>query len=73
MLDAHKKRGGDWAEDAKRFMALMGERHIEEIIPRDFIEGTCLLCSEDTPERCHRRMVVEYLNGKWGDLDVEHL
>ena len=37
------------------------------------MEGGCLLCSEPTPERCHRRLVAEYLNAKWGNVDIEHI
>ncbi|MDI9404840.1 MAG: DUF488 family protein [Limnohabitans sp.] len=33
----------------------------------------CLLCSEHKPHQCHRRLVVEYLRNKWGDLDAAHL
>jgi uncharacterized protein (DUF488 family) len=73
MLDAYKKNGGQWAEYEKRFLDLMAARRIEETVPRDSIDGACLLCSEDKPEHCHRRLVVEYLRGKWGDIEVSHL
>lgn len=36
-------------------------------------ETAFLLCSEDTPTRCHRRLVVEYLQQKWGDVEITHL
>ena len=32
-----------------------------------------LLCSEDTPDRCHRRLVAEYLDRHWGEVDITHL
>jgi hypothetical protein len=32
-----------------------------------------LLCSEHTPEKCHRRLVVEYLELHWGPIEVLHL
>lgn len=73
MLDAYKKDGGDWADYEKRFLALITARSIEKTVPRASIEGACLLCSEDKPEHCHRRLVVQYLKEKWGDLDVAHL
>ena len=73
MLDAYKKAGGDWSDYEKRFLALMAERRIEETVPRSVVEGACLLCSEDTPRQCHRRLVVDYLQQKWGGIDVAHL
>jgi uncharacterized protein (DUF488 family) len=73
MLDAYKKQNGDWALYEKNFLELMAKRHIEEVIPRDQVDGACLLCSEDKAHHCHRRLVVEYLKKKWGDLSIEHL
>jgi uncharacterized protein (DUF488 family) len=73
MLDGYKKDGGEWADYERRFLALMAERRIEETVPRSVVDGACLLCSEDKPKQCHRRLVVEYLQRKWGDIEVVHL
>jgi len=73
LLDAYKKDGGEWAEYEKRFLELMASRRIEETVPRDAVYGACLLCSEDRPHHCHRRLVAEYLKDKWGDLEILHL
>ena len=73
MLDAYKKEGGDWTDYEKRFLFLMESRRIEAVVPRTLFEDACLLCSEDKPQHCHRRLVVDYLRAKWGDLDVQHL
>ncbi|MBT9137463.1 MAG: hypothetical protein DDT34_02555 [Firmicutes bacterium] len=73
MLDAYKKNGGDWETYEKQFLALMAERRIETSIDKELIAGACLLCSEATPHHCHRRLVAEYLRGKWDDVDIQHL
>jgi uncharacterized protein (DUF488 family) len=73
ILDAYKKNGGDWETYEKQFLALMAERRIETSIDKDFVAGACLLCSEATPHHCHRRLVAEYLQRKWGDVDIQHL
>ena len=73
MLDAYKKERGDWAEYERRFLELMADRRIEEVVPRDALDGACLLCSEDKPHYCHRRLVVEYLKESWNDLEIAHL
>jgi uncharacterized protein (DUF488 family) len=73
LLDRYKKDGGDWADYERRFLSLMAERRIEQTVPRASLEGACLLCSEDKPHHCHRRLVVEYLKQSWGDLEVQHL
>jgi Uncharacterized conserved protein len=73
MLDAYKKERGEWEDYAGRFLALMAKRRIEDVIVRDSLDSACLLCSEDKPHHCHRRLVAEYLKEKWGDLRILHL
>lgn len=73
MLDGYKKDGGAWSEYEKRFVDLIAARHIEDRLPRDLANGACLLCSEDKPHHCHRRLVAEYLKSKWSDVEIVHL
>jgi uncharacterized protein (DUF488 family) len=73
MLDRYKKQKGAWSDYAGEFLALMRERKIEETVPRDVVADSCLLCSEDKPDRCHRRLVAEYLKEHWGDVQIVHL
>lgn len=73
MLDAYKKKRGEWAEYEERFLELMEGRRIETLAPREAFEAACLLCSEHKPDFCHRRLVAEYLRSKWGNLDIVHL
>lgn len=73
MLDEYKKLKGDWGTYEKRFLDLMEKRKIEERIPKEVIAEGCLLCSEDKPHHCHRRLVAEYLKQHWGDIDISHL
>lgn len=73
MLDEYKKQRGVWEAYEARFLALMKQRRIEETLPREAVADGCLLCSEDKPHHCHRRLVAEYLQKHWGDLEIEHL
>jgi uncharacterized protein (DUF488 family) len=73
ILDAYKKQGGDWSVYERQFMALMASRQIEITLDKTIMAGSCLLCSEATPEHCHRRLVAEYLREKWGDVEIQHL
>lgn len=74
MLRAYKKEGGDWGDYEAKFVELMRRRKIETTLAPDLFDGSCLLCSEATPHRCHRRLVCEYLNARWGGrLKVRHL
>ena len=65
----------DWPRYVTRFEALMDERKIPEALNRIEFETftSCLLCSEPTPEQCHRRLVAERLAAHWPDVEVIHL
>jgi uncharacterized protein (DUF488 family) len=73
MLDSYKKMRGSWAEYERQFLELMRERQIEFKISREELDHGCLLCSEDRPDHCHRRLVADYLQDKWGNVEVVHL
>lgn len=74
MLDDYKKRKGAWDTYEAMFLELMRQRRIEDEVSRDlFSLPTALLCSEPTAEQCHRRLVLEYLQGQWKDLKIVHL
>jgi uncharacterized protein (DUF488 family) len=74
LLDDFKKRRGSWADYEPRFMALMAQRRIEVVLSSaDFETRTALLCSEATAEHCHRRLVCEYLDERWGGVTAVHL
>ena len=74
ILDEYKKHNGSWPAYEKKFLALMADRKIEDSLDRAlFSVPTALLCSEPTAEHCHRRLVLDYLRDKWGDLTVTHL
>jgi uncharacterized protein (DUF488 family) len=73
MLDDYKKQHGTWQAYEQAFLALMASRRIESEVSREAIAGGCLLCSEDKPHHCHRRLVAEYLREHWGDIEIEHL
>ena len=74
MLDAYRKHRGSWEAYGEAFLNLMAERQVEEAFsPLLFDIPAVLLCSEDRPDRCHRRLVLEYLRAKWGALEIIHL
>lgn len=64
----------DWGKYAERFEQLMEERGIPGRLNRsDFEEKSCLLCSEPTPDHCHRRLVAERLAFHWKNVEIIHL
>lgn len=74
MLDRFKKQKSiDWELYERQFLELITQRQIEQTISRDLLDGACLLCSEEKPHHCHRRLVAEYLRDHWGNVEINHI
>jgi uncharacterized protein (DUF488 family) len=73
ILNAYKKQKGSWGVYEQQFLNLMRSRRIEEIVSASMLENGCLLCSEEKPDHCHRRLVAEYLKEKWGSVEIVHI
>ncbi len=74
MLAGYRSGGGEWETYEQRFLALLAERRVQDVLsPGDFAARTALLCSEATAERCHRRLVCEYLAQHWDGVRAVHL
>jgi uncharacterized protein (DUF488 family) len=74
LLDGYRA-AKDWDAYAAAYRALLVERGAgalgRELLAR--YRAPCLLCSEPTPDRCHRRLLAEYLAEQLGGIVVSHL
>jgi len=73
ILDGYRKKDIDWVEYERRFKKLLVERDIKNNITPTELDNACILCSEESPDKCHRRLVVEYLRDIWGNVVITHL
>ena len=74
ILDAFKKRKGDWNVYEVTYLKLISGRKVESKLSQAaFEKRTVLLCSEPTAEKCHRRLAAEYLAEAWGGIGIVHL
>ncbi len=74
LLDAYQKDGLPWEEYETEFLTLMADRQIQDSIDPVALGRTpVLLCSEHSAERCHRRLVCDYLQDHWSNVRVTHL
>jgi uncharacterized protein (DUF488 family) len=69
------RKDHDWDRYVRQCEALMDERGIPDSLDRASFaaQPSCLLCSEATPERCHRRLIAERMARAWPDLKIVHL
>jgi uncharacterized protein (DUF488 family) len=73
ILNAYRN-GGGWPGYEKAYLELLRKRRVEETLDTSIFDvPTVLLCSEAGPERCHRRLVLEYLDRAWGGIRAVHL
>jgi uncharacterized protein (DUF488 family) len=74
ILDAYKKKEFDWNQYAAQYRELLASRTAESAIDRRLFDvPAVLLCSEPTPDHCHRRLAAEYLAEHWAEMKVVHL
>lgn len=73
LLALVKKTGMKPDAYEREFNLILNERKPEKHYQPGEFDQACLLCSEPTPEKCHRRFVVEHLRRKWGNVEIEHL
>ena len=63
ILDEFKKHKGSWEDYSEAYLSLIRSRKVESVLSRDsFLKKTVLLCSEPTPEHCHRRLASNIYN-----------
>jgi uncharacterized protein (DUF488 family) len=73
ILTEYKKNKGEWDIYEQQFQKLIKKRQIETKLTPESIDNACLLCSEAKPHHCHRRLVAEYLQQKWKNVEIIHL
>lgn len=74
LFDAFKKQSGSWEVYERDFRQLMDERGAFGSFDRALLRrNPCFLCSEASPEHCHRRLVAEALAATEPALQVVHL
>lgn len=74
LLDEYKKKRMTWAAYEDAYRDVISRRRVEELLDPTNFDGACLLCSEDLPHKCHRRIAAEYLAEKWSyPVNIRHL
>ncbi len=72
-MELHRK-DKNWDAYVKAFEDLMDKRDIPRSVEKEvLVDGACLLCSEEEPEHCHRRLIAERIKSEHPDVEVIHL
>lgn len=60
LLDKWHKHEVSWEEYETIYTGILKERGIMRHYGVSQFDNACFLCSEETPEQCHRRLLTEY-------------
>jgi uncharacterized protein (DUF488 family) len=73
LLEKYRKKNLSWEEYEVAYLNLLDMRHIARKVEVEHLHKNCLLCSEHSPEKCHRRLLAEYLQHINSNIKVIHL
>ena len=73
LLHNYQKKEITWNDYEIEYLRIIEQRSILNIIKENEIINGVLLCSEDRPEQCHRRLLAEYLKRNWENIEIIHL
>ena len=76
ILSSYKRKKITWHDYEQKYTRLMQERDaIKNFISRfdSLYETVCLLCSENMPDKCHRRLFAEMIYKALPDVILTHI
>lgn len=73
LLNDYRNKKITWKEYELEYLNLLDTRKILKKVNIEQLHQHCLLCSEHTPEKCHRRLLAEYFKSVRNDIEIVHL
>ncbi len=73
LLTMYRDKKISWPEYAIEYLNLLDLRKVTQKIEIETLHQNCLLCSEHSPEKCHRRLLAEYFKHTKSEIEIIHL
>lgn len=73
ILFRYRDKKMTWQEYETEYLKLLDMRKIAQKTDINNLDKNCLLCSENSPEKCHRRLLAEYLRHVNNGIKIVHL
>ena len=73
LLSDYQNKKIDWEGYTKVFKQIIQTRNIAKKYNIEDFNNAVFLCSEELPDKCHRRLLVEYFKEKNQDVKIIHL
>ena len=74
LLDGYRNKNISWMEYESEFNKILQNRKVDLIFEKKYsnYQNICRLCSECAADKCHRRLVAEYLK-KYFNVEIIHI
>ncbi len=76
ILRDYRSKRMSWDQYEHAYKVLLNERQAERAFDLNLLRNGCLLCSEDMPTKCHRRLAADYLRERLSgktEITIVHL
>ena len=75
LLDDYRAKKVSWDKYEEIFLGIVNARNLASRFEKLYSksEKICLLCTEPTAEKCHRRLVAECLKENIEDIEIIHI
>ena len=73
LLSLYRTKKLTWNDYETEYLNLLDIRKTAQKINVENLHQNCLLCSEHKPDKCHRRLLAEYLKQVRNDIQITHL
>lgn len=73
LLRGYRNKEMAWEQFEAEYREKLRDTPPERVLDAAVLPGACLLCSERSPERCHRRLVGEHLQAHVPGVRLCHL
>ena len=73
MLQRYQRKEINWDQYEGEYKQLIESRNVEHSAFAQKLDMSCLLCTEEKPHHCHRRLLAEYLAKKLPNISIHHL
>ena len=73
LLAKYRSKKISWQEYELEYLNLLDIRKVAQKTDVGALHQHCLLCSEHSPDKCHRRLLAEYFKHTKNDIEIIHL
>ena len=73
LLTRYRQKKISWPEYETEYLNLLDIRKVAQKTDIGKLHQNCLLCSEHSPEKCHRRLLAEYFKHTKNEIEIIHL